>query len=78
MRAHIPDETSYFAFVYPATFKEPADRVKPKLSTLSGKAVAGLPLTLLGGFAYFDGAGKLLVINEIVGAAGQSGNSNKK
>ena len=78
MRAHIPDETSYFAFVYPATFNEPAHEVKSKLSTLSGKAVGGLPLTLLGGFAYFDGAGKLLVINEIVGAAGQGGNSNRR
>ena len=64
--------SAFFAFVYPLEY------FKARLHRVNLATDPWGFVHLLGGFAYFDGAGKLLVINEIVGTAGQSGNSNRR
>ena len=75
VRSHIPEEGAFFAFVYPANFTN--DMAQESLVSEETMAKLDLDdpkisLCLLGGFAYFDDGGGLLVVNAMVGGEGKS------
>ena len=75
VRSHIPEEGSFFAFVYPASFtNEMAQEAQVSEETMHRLDLNDpqISLCLLGGFAYFDESGFPLVVNSIVGAEGKS------